>query len=142
MQLLCANMGLCFIYLRDDYRFRINVDGKAIHVLARSSEAFSDIGDVVLRLLAASVVHSLEFFDTCLGDASANATSLAYLMEQCQGLKSLTLGSILLDEDCIRALGNLFKARPRDRAEPLSNHRRCSHSTGSGPWTQSGTDQA
>jgi hypothetical protein len=99
----------CSCYLRDDYNCLFNVNGKAIDVLARSSEAFSEIVDVVLRVLAASVVHSLEFFDSCLGDASTNATRLAYLMQQCQGLKALTLGSIALDEDCIRALGNFSR---------------------------------
>jgi hypothetical protein len=99
----------CSCYLRDDYNCLFNVNGKAIDVLARSSEALSEIVDVVLRLLAASVVHSLELFDSCLGAAPANATRLAYLMEQCQDLKALTLGSITLDEDCIRALGNFSR---------------------------------
>jgi hypothetical protein len=42
---------MSFCYLRENYTFRLNVDGKAIHALANSSEAFSDIVDVVRRLL-------------------------------------------------------------------------------------------
>jgi hypothetical protein len=49
----------CSFYLQDDYRLRFHVDGKYIHALAHSSEAYSEIADVVLRLLAASVVYSV-----------------------------------------------------------------------------------
>jgi hypothetical protein len=38
---------------------RFSADGKALFVLARSLEHLSEICDVVLRLLAASVVHSV-----------------------------------------------------------------------------------
>jgi hypothetical protein len=53
---------MSYCYLRENYTFRLNVDGKAIHALARSSEAFSDIVDVVRRLLLADVsgVNELE----------------------------------------------------------------------------------
>jgi hypothetical protein len=102
--------GRCSFYLHDDYRFRLNVDGKNIQVLARSWEAYSDIADVVLRLLAVSVVHSV-ILDSWrpLDGALINATSLAYLMGQCQSLKALTLKKIALDEDNIRVLGECLK---------------------------------
>jgi hypothetical protein len=91
----------------DDYRFQLNVDGKEIIALARSSEAFLEISDVVLRLLATSVVHSVILSNwSCPADVSINAASLAYLMEQCHSLKTLTLkhGEALSEDHC-RALG-------------------------------------
>jgi hypothetical protein len=45
-------------------------------------------------------LHDETFFD---------AASLAYLMEQCQSLKTLTLKKIALDEDTIRVLGDYSK---------------------------------
>jgi hypothetical protein len=68
-----------------------NADGKDMAALARSSEGLLEICDVVLRLLAAtSVVHSVRLTYWSLHyDASINATSFAYLMEQCQSLKIL-----------------------------------------------------
>jgi hypothetical protein len=100
----------CSFYLQDDYRLRFDVDGKDIHVFAHSSEAFSDIADVVFRLLAASVVHSV-ILDSWrfLDETFFNAASLAYLMEQCHSLKALTLKKIALDEDTIRVLGDYSK---------------------------------
>jgi hypothetical protein len=66
--------------------------------------------DVVVRLLAASVVYSV-----CLdkrwgsaddGDVSISAPTLAYLMERCQSLKVLKLqGLQCLDENNCRVLG-------------------------------------
>jgi hypothetical protein len=41
------------------FELSFNVDGKKIYAWAHSSEALSEIVDVVLRLLAASVVHSV-----------------------------------------------------------------------------------
>jgi hypothetical protein len=91
----------------DNYSFNCIVDGTAICVVAGISEAFSKGCDVVLRLLAASVVRSVLLRNTCSRDgALINATSLAYLMEQCQSLKTLTLKDIdTLGEDQIRVLG-------------------------------------
>jgi hypothetical protein len=90
----------------DDYKFSYFVDGKEIIAVAGSSEKLLEICDVVLRLLAASFVHSVQLCDwSCPGDASINATSLAYLMEQCQSLQALTLEQIVLDEDQIRVIG-------------------------------------
>jgi hypothetical protein len=59
-----------------------------------SSEELLEICDVVLLLLAASVVHSVELSNwICSGDdVSINATSLEFLMDQCQSLCT-TLGS-------------------------------------------------
>jgi hypothetical protein len=105
---------MCSIYLRDNYRFIFNVNGKAIFVLPRSSEAFSEIVDIIRRLLLADVseVNELEFIlcTTIVHDERFfNAASLANLMEQCQSLKTLTLEQIDLDEDCIRVLGDFSR---------------------------------
>jgi hypothetical protein len=66
----------------------LKADGKVIWVLAHSLEHLSEICDVVLRLLAASVVHSvlLDRFDSGRR-LLINAPTLAHLMEQCQSLK-------------------------------------------------------
>jgi hypothetical protein len=100
----------CSFNLQDDYRLRFNVDGKYIHVLAHFSEAYSEIANIVFRLLAASVVHSV-ILDTWrfLDETFFNATSLAYLMEQCHSLKAFTLKKFALDEDNIRVLGEFSK---------------------------------
>jgi hypothetical protein len=99
---------MCSIYLRDDYRFLLNVDGKAIHVLARSLEAFLEIVDVVRRLLLADVseVNELKFsLGSCENEKRFfSAASLGDLMEQCQSLKALALEQIDLDEDHFRVL--------------------------------------
>jgi hypothetical protein len=88
------------------YRFRFTVDGKEIVAWARSIEALSEICDVVLRLVAASVVHSVLLRQLIPVDgALINAASLAYLMEQCQSLKAITLQNLVLDEDHCRVLG-------------------------------------
>jgi hypothetical protein len=82
------------------------VDGNTIFAVARSCVALSKICDVVFRLLAASVVHSvlLGKWNSNNG-ALFNAASLAYLMEHCQGLKALTLKRLEMDEDHCRVLG-------------------------------------
>jgi hypothetical protein len=101
--------GIANILVIDDHKFTCNVDGKYVCAVAGSSEELLEIFDVILRLLAASVVLSVELFHwICPGDVSMvciNATSLAYLMEQCQSLKALTLQNVTLDEDQIRVLG-------------------------------------
>jgi hypothetical protein len=86
--------------------FCFNVDGKEVVALARSSEALSEICNVVLLLLAASVVHLvvLERWMSLHG-AAIDATSLAYLMEQCQSLKVLSLRDLDMTEDHCRVLG-------------------------------------
>jgi hypothetical protein len=74
--------------LHESYRFFFSADGKAIVAFARSSDHLLEIVDVVLRLLALSVVHSLLIESLSLsGDTSISAPPLAYLMEQCQSLK-------------------------------------------------------
>jgi hypothetical protein len=89
----------------------LNVDGQNISALARSLEALSEIVDVVRRLLVAYVreVVELEYLSVVRsGDVFSNApsSSFAYLVEQCQNLKALTLKRIALDEDHCRVLGN------------------------------------
>jgi hypothetical protein len=64
-----------------------------------------EICDVVLRFLAMSVVHSVQSNHWSIHAALINAPNLAYLMEQCQSLKLLSLEKIDLDEDHIRVVG-------------------------------------
>jgi hypothetical protein len=64
-----------------------------IYELARSPEHFLEICDVVLRLLAATVVHSVVLGErTYLDSALINAESLAYLMEQCRESEGFKIG--------------------------------------------------
>jgi hypothetical protein len=97
----------------DEYgscRYSFNADGKGVYVDARSSKALSEICDIVLRLLAVSVVHSVILKKWRSPDAWINSTtSLTYLMEQCQSLKGLTLEQIFLDENHCRVLGALSR---------------------------------
>jgi hypothetical protein len=78
-----------------------------INAFAWSQEHLLEICDVVLRLLAASVVHSVFILRRLRSsdDALINATSLEYLMEQCQSLKGLSLINLDMDESQIRVLG-------------------------------------
>jgi hypothetical protein len=92
--------------LDESYRLSFSADGKEITAFAFSPEHLLEICDVVLRLLAVSVVHLVHLYTNAFYSASINATSLAYLMEQCQSLKSLTLTQIALNEDHIRVLGS------------------------------------
>jgi hypothetical protein len=88
--------------------FCFTADGKEMFALARSPEHLLDICDVVLRLLAASVVHSIllnKFSDEDNEDTLINAPTLAYLMEQCQSLNVLSLYSLEMDENHCRVLG-------------------------------------
>jgi hypothetical protein len=87
-------------------RYSFNADGKVIHAFALSPEHLLEICHVVVRLLAVSVVHSVRldnrrFFDGVL----INAPVLAYLMEQCQSLKVLSLEDREMDENHCRVLG-------------------------------------
>jgi hypothetical protein len=87
--------------------FCFSADGKGIFAWARSPEHILEICDVVLRLLEASVVHSV-IVDQLISRYSVliNAPTLAYLMEQCQRLKTLSLvGLRSLQEDHICVLG-------------------------------------
>jgi hypothetical protein len=94
------------------YRFGFTVDGQHISALARSSEALSEIVDVVRRLLLENArdVNELEFREMAQSrDVFFNAPSFAYVVEQCQNLKALTLERIALDEDHCRVLGEISK---------------------------------
>jgi hypothetical protein len=90
-------------------RFAFSADGKAIVALSHSPEHALEINDIVLRLLTASVVHSLgldiSWYEAYINARLMSAPSLAFLMEQCHSLKVLALKSISLDEDHCCALG-------------------------------------
>jgi hypothetical protein len=88
--------------------FRFRADGNIIHAFALSSEHLLEICDVVLRLLAASVVHSVILYkykpsNRC--GACIDAPALAYLMEHCPSLKVLTLENLEMNENHCRLLG-------------------------------------
>jgi hypothetical protein len=105
----------------DSCRFLFDVDGNTIFALARSPEHLSEISDVVLRLLAVSLVHSVNLRNkwTSRDNASINSPTLAYLMEQCQSLKVLKLQYLKsLDENHCRALGTF--SRPGLEIELIS----------------------
>jgi hypothetical protein len=94
-------------YSRPDFEIELN-----LVALARSPMHLLEICDIVLRLLAASVVQSIimqTIWDSAV-QALINATTLAYLMEQCQSLKALSLKSLEMDEDHCRVLSGY--ARP------------------------------
>jgi hypothetical protein len=97
--------------LNGSRRFYFMVDGKKIDVLARTPEHLLQICDVVLQLLAASVgVHSVILNGSNCRHELINAPSLAYMMEQCQSLKTLSLHNVgTLDEDQIRVIGTLSR---------------------------------
>jgi hypothetical protein len=88
------------------YLIRFNIDGKQVAIFARSSEAITEVLDVVLRLLAASVVHSVILNQLRSADYEwIDSATLKYLMEQCQSLKALTLEKLALGENQCRVLG-------------------------------------
>jgi hypothetical protein len=90
------------------FHFNVNGNGNEIVAFALSHEHLVEICDVVLRLLAASVVHSVHLNRSYYRNAGAaliNAPTLAYLMEQCQSLKSLVLENLEMDEHHCRVLG-------------------------------------
>jgi hypothetical protein len=90
--------------------FVFSADGKHIVASARSPEHLVEICNVVVRLLAASVVHSV-YIQKSSGpqDMSISAPSLAYLMEQCQSLTFLSLQNLDVDEDHCRELGSFSR---------------------------------
>jgi hypothetical protein len=93
--------------LDESCSFSFIADGKILVAMARSPERLLEICDVVLRLLAASVVHSVILSDWSFPDgALINAATLAHMMEQCQCLKTLSLDGLKsLQEDHIRVIG-------------------------------------
>jgi hypothetical protein len=95
--------GNCLV--DSDCQYRFTADGKDIVAVARSSEALSEICDVVVRLLAASVVRSVSISRLTNEYVFISSASLAYLMEQCQSLEALTLARLNSDEDHCRVLG-------------------------------------
>jgi hypothetical protein len=102
--------GKAFIYGRhaagSARQFRFTADGKEIIALARSPGLLLEICDVVTRLLAVSVVHSMLLESWSSREISLiNAPTLAYLMEQCLSLKVLTLTALNMDENHCRVLG-------------------------------------
>jgi hypothetical protein len=102
----------CSYYLQGGYKFSFNVDGKEIHALARSAGAISEIVDVVRRLLVAgSETYELELTNVGpSGEVFFNASSFAYLAEQCRSLKRLTLiGLQFSQENHCRMIGALSR---------------------------------
>jgi hypothetical protein len=89
------------------YHLFFIVDGIPISAFADSLEHLLEICDVVLRLLAVSVVHSLRLIH-CNSPYGAfiNAPTLAYFMEQCQSLEVLSLHNLNMDERHCRVLGD------------------------------------
>jgi hypothetical protein len=85
--------------------FGFRVDGTKVVALARSPEHLLEICDIVLRLLAGSGVHSAVLYNWSSHDLFIGAPTLAYLMEQCQSLKFLSLNSLVMDEDHCHVLG-------------------------------------
>jgi hypothetical protein len=97
---------ICTNFVDADYSFKCDADGETIWAVAGSTEELSEICDVLLRLLAASAIHSVDLYGHSFRRGTLiNAASLAYTMEQCQSLKALTLVKIALNEDEIRVLG-------------------------------------
>jgi hypothetical protein len=92
------------------YNFSFHADGKDAIALARSPEHLLEICNVVFRLLAVSVVHSVQFSSwSSLDGALINAATFAYFMEQCQSLKVLTLMNLEVDENQCRVLGDFSR---------------------------------
>jgi hypothetical protein len=86
--------------------FCFSADGKQISALADSPEHLLEICDIVVRLLAASVVASVRLNNRNSSVGTfINAPTLVYLMEQCPSLKVLTLVYLEMDEDHCRVLG-------------------------------------
>jgi hypothetical protein len=102
--------GYAWDQMDDSCSFDFSADGKHMAVLARSPEHLVEMCDVVLRLLAVSVVHSLRLTDwNRLDGPLIDLPALAYLMEQCQSLKDLTLNKLNLDENHCRVLGDFSR---------------------------------
>jgi hypothetical protein len=96
-------------YLDESKRLYFSVDGNEISAFARSSERLLEICDIVLRLMAVSVVQSVRLSDWTY-DLFINAPTLAYLMELCQSLKTLSLVDLELDENHCRVLGDYSRS--------------------------------
>jgi hypothetical protein len=104
--------GLDSCLLRNQYcQLCFSVDGKDLSAFAHSPQHLLEICDVVLRLLGASVVHTVRLTNLSYpsGALIINAPSFAYLMGQCQSLKCLSFTYLKMDEDQIRVLGALSR---------------------------------
>jgi hypothetical protein len=104
----------CWRKLNGSCHFSFSVDGTDIIALARSPEHLLESCDIVLRLLAVSVIHSISLTDPSTPGSFMNAPTLAYLMEQCQSLQFLSLNYLKMDEAHCRALGG--NSRPVSRS--------------------------
>jgi hypothetical protein len=84
-----------------------SADGIEIVAMALSPEHLLEICDVVLRLLAVSVVHSIRLANWSPPDLLINhpTLALAYLMDQCRSLTFLSLKDLKMDENHCRVLG-------------------------------------
>jgi hypothetical protein len=95
--------------LEELWRFSFIADGKVILAFALSAEHLLEICDIVVRLMAVSVVQSV-IMDNKMSSFEGtgtfvNAPTLEYLMEQCQSLKVLLLVELEMDENHCRVLG-------------------------------------
>jgi hypothetical protein len=98
--------GVIHSWLRLSYRFSFSADCKEMVAWACSPEHLLEICfNVVLRLLARSVIHSLILQSWSNRVAVITAPTLAYLMEHIPSLKLLSLKGIQMDENHCRVLG-------------------------------------
>jgi hypothetical protein len=82
------------------------VDGNEISAFAHSNEHLLEICDIDLRLLAGNGAHSVILREIVFRDgALINATSLGYLIKQCQSLTCLSLHTLDMNENHCRLLG-------------------------------------
>jgi hypothetical protein len=95
----------CWWKVNGSCRLCVTADGKSIVAFARSPEHLLEIYDIHLRLLAVSEVHRVTLNSWNSPAGLINTPNLAYLMEQCQSLKFLSLQSLEMDEDHCRVLG-------------------------------------
>jgi hypothetical protein len=92
--------------LNDHVRhFCFSADGKRLVALASSFDHLVEICDIVVRLLAVSPVNRVILENLISLDVLITAPTLAYLMEQCQSLKFLSLENLEMDENHYRVLG-------------------------------------
>jgi hypothetical protein len=101
-----GNAAHAWRQLDESCGFCCRVDGKEIIAVALSPEHLLELSDVVLRLLAVSVVHSVNIERWSPAGTLINAPNLAYLMEQCQSLKVLSFDDLDMNENHCRVLGD------------------------------------
>jgi hypothetical protein len=107
-----GNAADCCYFLLP-FKFSLFADGEHIFVATSSSAACLDMYAVLIRLLAGNQVHGVTLCDWGTLNHHAvfsNASPcFAYLMEQCQSLKLLSLYRLFFDENHILALGALSR---------------------------------